>query len=91
MPIMFILAAAAMGLVLLVLALVVIGIRQEPTSHELTGQAPRLMARMTRRLVGVHVRRPDLPVIPTSSAGETEPCNTTPLAEWAKTPRHERS
>jgi len=70
MPIMFILAAAAMGLVLVVLALVVIGIRQEPTSHELTGQAPRLMARMTRRLVGVYVRRPDPPVVPTSSAGE---------------------
>jgi hypothetical protein len=70
MPIIFILAAAAMGLVLVVLALVVIGIRQEPASHELTGQAPRLIARMTRRLIGVYVRRPDLTVIPTSSAGE---------------------
>jgi hypothetical protein len=70
MPIMFILAAAAMGLVFVVLALVVIGIRQEPRSHELTGQAPRLMARMTRRLVGVYVRRPDLSVIPTSSTGK---------------------
>jgi len=72
---MFILVAAAMGLVLVVLAVVVIGIRQEPSSHELTGQAPRLMARMTRRLVGVHVRRPDLSAIPPGSAGE--PSHTT--------------
>jgi hypothetical protein len=56
---MFILAAAAMGLVLVVLAAVVVGIRQEPSSQELTTQAPRLIARMTRRLVGVSVRRPD--------------------------------
>jgi hypothetical protein len=69
MPAMLILAAAAMGLVLVVLAAVVVGIRQEPSSQELTGQAPRLMARMTRRLIGVYVRRPDLPVIPARSAG----------------------
>ena len=67
---MFVLAAVAMGLVLVVLAVVVIGIRQEPSSHQLTGQAPRLMARITRRLVGVYVRRPDRPVTPTSSTGE---------------------
>jgi hypothetical protein len=59
-----ILAVVAMGLVLAVLAAVVVGIRQEPPSHELTGQAPRLMAKMTRRLVGVYVRRPDPCVIP---------------------------
>jgi hypothetical protein len=64
MPTMLILAAVAMGLVLAVLAIVVVGIRQEPSSQELTGQAPRLMAKMTRRLVGVYVRRPDPRVIP---------------------------
>jgi hypothetical protein len=64
MPAILILAVAAMGLVLVVFAAVVVGIRQEPSSQELTGQAPRLMARMTRRLVGVHVRRPDTCVIP---------------------------
>jgi hypothetical protein len=69
MPAMLILAAAAMGLVLVVLAAVVVGIRQEPSSQELTGRAPRLMSRVTRRLVGVHVRRPDLPAIPARSAG----------------------
>ena len=64
MPVMLILAVVAMGLVLAVLAVVVVGIRQEPSSQELTGQAPRLMAKMTRRLVGVYVRRPDPCVIP---------------------------
>jgi len=64
MPTMLILAAGAMGLVLVVLAVVVIGIRQEPLAQELTRQAPRLMARVARRLTGVHVRRPDPSVIP---------------------------
>jgi hypothetical protein len=64
MPAMLILVVVAMGLVLAVLAVVVVGIRQEPSSQELTGHAPRLMAKMTRRLVGVYVRRPDPCVIP---------------------------
>jgi len=64
MPAMLILSAAAMGLVLVVLALVVVGIRQEPPAQELTGQVPRLIPRLARRLLGVYVRRPDPPVIP---------------------------
>jgi hypothetical protein len=59
MPTMFIFAVGAMGLVLVVLAVVVAGIRQEPSAQELTRQAPRLTARLTRRLLGVYVRRPD--------------------------------
>ena len=58
MPTMLILAVGAMGLVLVVLAVVVVGIRQEPPAQELTRQAPRLMASLTRRLLGVYVRRP---------------------------------
>ena len=64
MSIMLILAACAMGLVLVVLAVVVAGSRQEPSAQELTRQAPSLMARVARRLTGVHVRRPDPSVIP---------------------------
>lgn len=64
MPTMLILAAGAMGLVLVVLALVVVGIRQEPSAQELTTQAPSLIARVARRLIGVHVRRPDPSLIP---------------------------
>ena len=59
MPTMFIVAVAAMGLVLVVLAVVVAGIRQEPPAQQLTRQAPRRMAGLTRRLLGVYVRRPD--------------------------------
>ena len=64
MPAMLILAVAVMGLVLAVLAVVVAGIRQEPSTQELTRQAPRLIATLARRLLGVYVRRPDPSVIP---------------------------
>jgi hypothetical protein len=66
---MFIVAAGAMGLVLAGLAVVVAGIRQEP-SQELTGRAPRLMASLTRRLLGVYVRTPDPSVITGQQRGE---------------------
>jgi hypothetical protein len=85
MPAILILAAVAMGLVLAVLAAVVVGIRQEPSSQELTGEAPRLMAKMTRRLVGVYVRRPDPSVIPANS-GHGAMQHTVPLAERTDTP-----
>lgn len=70
MPTISILAVAAMGLVLLVLAVVVVGTRQEPSAHELTSQAPSLIARLVRRLLGVYVRRPDPTVIPDKRRGE---------------------
>ena len=73
MPAMLIVSAAAMGFVLVVLALVVVGIRQEPPAQELTGHVPRLTARLARRLLGVHVRRPDPSVIPGQRA---EPSRT---------------
>jgi len=60
MPAMLILAVAVMGLVLVV----VVGIRQEPSTQELTRRAPRLIATLARRLLGVYVRRPDPSVIP---------------------------
>ncbi len=64
MPALLILAVAAMGLVLVVLAVVVVGIRLEPSAQELTRQAPSLMARLARRLLGVYVRRPDRDLMP---------------------------
>ena len=70
MPTMSILAAAAMGLVLVVLAAVVVGIRLEPSSQELTGQPPSVIAKFARRLLGVHVRRPVPPVIPDQQRGQ---------------------
>ncbi len=58
MPTILILAVAAMGLVLVVLAVVVVGTRQEP------------FARSVRRMLGVYVRRPDATVIPDERRGE---------------------
>ena len=50
---------AVMVLVLVLLAVVVIGIRQEPSEDELRRQAPSLMAALVRRVLGVYVRKPD--------------------------------
>jgi hypothetical protein len=52
--------AGAMALiVVLLLALVVAGIRQEPTDAKMASQAPRPTAALARLLLGAHVRRPD--------------------------------
>jgi hypothetical protein len=48
-------------LVLLLLLIVVIGIRQEPPTEKLSGQAPSPIAAFVRCLLGVYVRRPDSP------------------------------
>ena len=51
--------AAAMALVAgLLFAVVVAGIRQEPTNAEMTSRARRPTAALARRLLGVYVRRP---------------------------------
>jgi hypothetical protein len=55
---------AVVVLVLVLLAVVVVGIRQEPSADELTIQAPSLTAALVRRLLGVHVRKPDPSPIP---------------------------
>jgi hypothetical protein len=47
-----------MVLVLALLAIVVIGMRQEPT-NELNIQAPSLFASLVRRMLGLYVRKPD--------------------------------
>jgi hypothetical protein len=73
MPTTLIIAAGAMGRVLVVLATVVVGIRQEAWGHELTRQPPSLLARLTRRLLGVYVRRPDPSAIPEKHRGESSP------------------
>jgi hypothetical protein len=86
MPAMFILAAAAMGFVLAALAVVVAGIRQEPSAQALTRQAPRLMARFARRMAGLHVRSPDPPAVPVSSARDRAKQHTIPVADRKDTP-----
>jgi hypothetical protein len=48
-------------LVMLLLVIVVIGIRREPSTEELSEQSPSLITAFVRRLLGVHVRKPDSP------------------------------
>jgi hypothetical protein len=47
--------------ILLPLVIVVLGIQQEPPTEELSQQAPSLLAAFVRRLLGLHVRKPDSP------------------------------
>jgi hypothetical protein len=49
----------AVALVLATLIVVVVGIRHEPSNTELRTQPPTRTAALTRRLLGVSVRRPD--------------------------------
>jgi hypothetical protein len=54
------LAVAALILFLtILLGVVVLGIRREPANAELTKRAPTIASYLTRRLLGVYVRRPD--------------------------------
>jgi hypothetical protein len=59
LTILLLTVGAAMVLVLVLLAIVVIGMRQEPSEGELGRQAPSLMAALVRRTLGVYVRKPD--------------------------------
>jgi hypothetical protein len=53
---------AAAGLVLVLLAVIVVAIRQEPRDVEMSSVAPSLVAVAVRRMLGVYVRRPAPPV-----------------------------
>ena len=54
-------AAAATLIAALLLVLVVVGIRQEPPNALMARQARRPTAALARCLLGVHVRRADVP------------------------------
>ena len=56
----------------ILLAIVVIGVRHEPQTEELSEQAPSLIAAFVRRLLGVYVRKPDSPAV-WKSPGRSEP------------------
>ena len=70
LTILFLAIGAVMVLVLVLLAVVVIGMRQEPSEDELRRQAPSLMAALVRRVLGVYVRKPD----PRLDERHGEPC-----------------
>jgi hypothetical protein len=61
-----VIAFASFALVLILLAVVVVAIRQEPRDTEMSNVAPSLIAVMVRRLLGVYLRRP------TTQADNTE-------------------
>jgi hypothetical protein len=56
------LAILVVLLLLLLLLGVVIGIRREPSTYELSEQAPSPVAAFARRSLGVYVRRPHSPL-----------------------------
>ena len=58
--ILILVVGSVTALVVLLLVIVVIGIRQEPSMEELREQPPRLTAVFVRRLLGVCVRKPPL-------------------------------
>jgi hypothetical protein len=70
LTILFLTVGTVMVLVLVLFAIVVVGIRQEPPTDELTMQARSLLAALVRRLLGVYVRKPD----PHRDERHGEPC-----------------
>jgi len=60
------------GLVLVLLAVVVAGIRREPPAAELNSRPPSVISAIARRLTGVYVRRPDTNDVD----NQTDPCLT---------------
>ena len=72
LTILLLAVGAAMVLVLVLLAVVVIGMKQEPSADELRRQAPSLMAALVRRVLGLSVRKPD----PSVDERNDEPCLT---------------
>jgi len=73
------LLAVVLGIALFVgLVVVVVGIRQEPSTTEMRRQPPTLLAALVRRLLGVWVRRPDPQATDNPSAAES--CSAGPSA-----------
>ena len=70
LAILYLMVGGAMMLVLVVLAVVVVGIRQEPSAKELSSRAPNATTARVRRLLGVYVRKPDQPPAFDSDRGE---------------------
>ena len=58
---LLLMVSGVMALVLILLAVVVAGIKQEPPAQELTSRPPSVVAAWVRRLLGVYVCKPDQP------------------------------
>lgn len=77
LAILYLMVGGTMMLVLAVLAVVVMGIRQEPSAKELSSRAPGVLTAWVRCLLGVYVRKPDQP--PAFHEDRGEP----PITAWA--------
>ncbi len=62
LTVVILIVSAAAGLVLVMLAVIVVAIRQEPRDTEMSDVAPSLIAVAVRRMLGVYLRRPTPPV-----------------------------
>jgi hypothetical protein len=61
LTVLILIVFAAVALFLVLLAIVVVAIRQEPRDAEMSDVAPSLIAVLVRRLLGVYLRRPTPP------------------------------
>ncbi len=61
LTILFLAVGSVMVFVLVLLAVVVVAIKQEPQAEELATQPPNAITAWVRRLLGVYVRKPDQP------------------------------
>jgi hypothetical protein len=75
---LIVIVLAAITLVLILLAFVVAGIRQEPRSAELSDVAPSPTTGLVRRLTGLSVRRPTEIAGRTPQQGEGNPAGPAP-------------
>lgn len=71
LSILLLMVGAVMVLVLSLLVVVVAGIKQEPSTEELTSQPSNFVTAWVRYLLGVYVRRPEQ--TPTFDADRKEP------------------
>lgn len=75
---LIVIVLGAITIVLILLAVVVAGIRQEPRSAELSDVAPSPITGLVRRLTGLSVRRSIPTAIRASEQGEGNPAGRAP-------------
>ena len=63
LTILFLAVGSVMVFALVLLAVVVVAIKQEPQAEELAPQPPTAITAWVRRLLGVYVRKPDQPPV----------------------------
>ena len=85
--ILYLMGSGVMILVLVVLGVVVVGIKQEPSAQELSTRPPNAVTAWVRRLLGVYVRKPDQ--APAFDEDRAEPRITAPnSSDWPRRPRN---